>query len=280
MISPEELAHKREVLVKWFAPFRRCVVAYSGGVDSAVVAQAAYLALGEGALAVTGESASLASGELVAATDLAQRIGIRHQVLPTHEVTLPAYIRNDSQRCFHCKTELYSRLQAVAAAEGAEVLVNGANADDEADFRPGMRAAADHQIRSPLVECQLVKADVRALAAMWELPVHDKPATPCLASRIAYGEEVTPERLAMIDRAEQFLRSQGLRTIRVRYHRGGLARIEVRPEELANLVEVNVRMELVQYFQQLGFQFVTLDLQGFRSGSLNSLVSLTGTVSP
>jgi uncharacterized protein len=160
------------------------------------------------------------------------------------------------------------------------VIVNGANVDDLGDYRPGMMAATEHRVFSPLAECGITKAEVRQLAAAWGLPVWDKPATPCLSSRIAYGEAVTPDRLAMIDGAERFLRSHGLINVRVRYHRGDLARIEVAPDELARLADGEVRRDLVAELRRLGFKFVTLDLEGFRSGSLNQLVQIEPALSP
>ncbi|MEX0819661.1 MAG: TIGR00268 family protein, partial [Pirellulaceae bacterium] len=163
---------------------------------------------------------------------------------------------------------------------GVKVVLNGANVDDASDYRPGTQAAAEHEVRSPLAECGLTKAEVRSLADQWDLPVWDKPATPCLSSRVAYGEEVTPERLRMIDRAEQLLREQGLREVRVRYHRGDLARIEVPVEEISRLTTGETRSLLAGQLRQLGFKFVTIDLAGFRSGSLNSLVQLTPGASP
>lgn len=269
-----DLAHKRDRLLASIGSLGRCAVAYSGGVDSAVVAQAAQLALGKHALAITGASESLAEGELEAATQLAARIGIRHRVLHTSELANSAYTRNAVDRCYHCKSELYTQIAAALAEEDIPYILNGANLDDRGDYRPGLTAAAEHQVRSPLAECELTKAEVRQLAAEWELPVAEKPATPCLSSRIAYGEEVTPERLRMIDRAEQYLRQLGLAEVRVRYHRGDLARLEVPPAAIARLAEDKLRAELVRRLGELGFRFVTLDLAGFRSGSLNSLVPL------
>jgi uncharacterized protein len=211
---------------------------------------------------------------LEAATELARQIGIRHIVIPTAELARPEYARNAPDRCFHCKTELYTQLERLLPSLGVEVIVNGANADDRGDYRPGMQAAANHRVLSPLADCGLTKRDVRELAAAWGLPVWDKPATPCLSSRIAYGEAVTPDRLAMIDRAEQFLRLRGLATLRVRYHRGDLARIEVPEGELPRLVDSALRQELVEELRRLGFKFIALDLEGFRSGSLNQLVQI------
>jgi uncharacterized protein len=275
-----DLAARAAQLLDVLRSYGSCAVAFSGGVDSAVVAKAAALALGPRALAVTADSPSLAQGELDAARQLAAQIGIRHVVLHTDELARDGYRRNAPDRCYHCKTELYSQMEARLSDWGVEVLVNGANRDDQGDYRPGMLAAAEHRVRSPLVECGLTKALVRQLAAHWGLSVWDKPAAPCLASRVAYGEEVTPERLAMIDAAEQYLRSLGLRELRVRYHRGDLARIEVPPEAFSRLTSPEVLRELVARFQSLGFKFITLDLQGFRSGSLNTLVALQTGASP
>jgi uncharacterized protein len=269
------LDQKREALLAAIGRVESCAVAFSGGVDSAVVAKAAQVALGERSVAVTGTSASLASGELEQARELASLIGIRHIVIDTHELESSDYARNAPDRCFHCKTELYSRLERLLPELGVSAVVNGANADDLGDYRPGMQAAANHHVHSPLADCGLTKAEVRELAAEWGLPVWDKPATPCLSSRIAYGEEVTPERLAMIDRAEQYLRGLGLREFRVRYHKGDLARIEVPLAELPRLIEARQRQDLAAEFRRLGFKFVTLDLEGFRSGSLNQLVQIS-----
>jgi pyridinium-3,5-biscarboxylic acid mononucleotide sulfurtransferase len=269
-----EIAAKRASLLANIAAHRSCAVAYSGGVDSAVVAKAAHEALGDKAVAITGTSASLANGELEQAEEIARLIGIRHQVVNTDEFQQPDYLRNAPDRCYHCKTELYTQLERLLPELGIKVILNGANADDIGDYRPGMTAAAEHAVRSPLAECGITKAEVRQIAAEWNLPVWDKPASPCLSSRVAYGEEVTPERLAMIDAAEQFLRSRGLRVCRVRYHRGDLARIEVSPEELPRLCEETIRQDLSSEFRRIGFKFVTIDLEGFRSGSLNQLLQI------
>ncbi|MEX0713068.1 MAG: ATP-dependent sacrificial sulfur transferase LarE [Pirellulales bacterium] len=267
-----ELAAKRDRLLALLSGYGSCAVAFSGGVDSTVLAKAAQLALGQRAVAVTGASASLAEGQLDEARRLAKLIGIRHVVLATGEFRNQAYLRNEPDRCYHCKTELYGQIETALGATGPAVIANGANLDDSGDYRPGMTAAAEHGVKSPLLECGLSKAEVRQLAAAWELPVWDKPASPCLSSRIAYGEQVSPERLAMIDRAEQFLRRQGLVELRVRYHKGGLARIEVPLAEIARLASPEVRDRLVSELRRLGFKYVTLDLEGFRSGSLNSLI--------
>jgi uncharacterized protein len=272
-----DLSAKRDALLATLAGLPGCAVAYSGGVDSAVVAKAAAMALGDRSLAVTGISASLAEGELERARETAELIGIRHVVIETDEFASSDYVRNASDRCYHCKTELYSQISRRLPEWGNPTIVNGANTDDTHDYRPGMNAAAEQQIRSPLAECGINKAEVRQLAQEWGLPVWDKPATPCLSSRVAYGEAVTPQRLKMIDRAEQFLRQHGFASLRVRFHTGDVARIEVPPSDLVRFCEVEFRRDLVAQFKSLGFKFVTIDLEGFRSGSLNQLVSITAT---
>jgi uncharacterized protein len=266
--------HQRDQLLATLRAYDRVAVAFSGGIDSTVVAQAAQLALGDQAIAVTAVSDSLASGELEEAQELATRIGIRHRILQTNEFADENYLRNNPDRCYFCKSELYGRLSDLRAELTVDVIASGANADDTGDHRPGMKAASENGVRHPLIECGLTKADVRALAQAWGLPTWDKPATPCLSSRIAYGEEVTPERVRRIDSAEQWLRRQGLRLLRVRYHKGDLARIEVPLEELPRLVQPGLREALVAAFHELGFKFITLDLEGFRSGSLNTLVPI------
>jgi pyridinium-3,5-biscarboxylic acid mononucleotide sulfurtransferase len=272
-LSDDQTA-KRERLLALLKSYESCAVAFSGGVDSAVVAKAARLALGDHAVAVTGTSAALAEGELNSAKELAQLIGVRHVVLSTEEFANPNYLANNADRCYHCKSELYSQLGNVSERLGVRVVVNGANADDLGDYRPGMRAADEHAVRSPLAECGFTKADVRALAADWNLPVAEKPATPCLSSRVAYGLQVTPERLAMIDRAEQLLRSLGFGELRVRYHADDMARIEVPISQLSDLCEPMMNKVIVDEFTRLGFKFVTLDLAGFRSGGFTKLVPI------
>ena len=252
---------KQDRLVDYMRRLGSCAVALSGGVDSAVVAKAAQLGLGEMAVAVTGLSPSLADGELEAAKQAAQLIGIRHRVLPTEEFQRDEYVRNAPDRCYHCKTELYLRIDSVKEELQVSHVANGANLDDLGDYRPGMQAAAESRVVSPLIESRLSKQDVRALALHWELPVWDKPASPCLASRVAYGEDVTPERLAMIDQAEQFLREFGLREVRVRLHRDNLARLEIPLDQLARFASEPIRESIVARLLQLGFRCVTLDMQ-------------------
>jgi len=240
-------------LISHIRAYGRVAVAFSAGVDSTVVAQAACLACGNDAVAITAQSPSLAAGELKQATQLAQRIGIRHHVLRTAEF--------DEQMA-----ELREDLQF-------DVILNGANSDDQGDHRPGMVAAADWQVRSPLLEIGLNKQQVRELAQYWNLPVWDKPATPCLSSRIAYGVSVSPERVERIDRAEQFLKNEfNLRELRVRLEANELARIEVPTDALSRLLENDNRQKITAKLHELGFKFVTLDLEGFRSGSMNAVL--------
>jgi len=271
-LSPE-LEARTARLLETVKAYKACAVAYSGGVDSAVVAKAAQLSLGNAAVAVTAVSHSLAAGELEQARETSRLIGIRHEVIHTSEFDNPSYVANNNDRCYHCKSTLYSQLQQICKQLNVTVMLNGANLDDRGDYRPGMKAATEFNVCSPLLLCEFTKEDVRTLARHWQLPVWDKPAAPCLSSRVAYGEEVTPQRLAMIDAAEQFLRQHNLPEVRVRYHRGDMARIEVPLAELPRLCAEPLRSELNSHLTQLGFKFITLDLQGFRSGSLNALIS-------
>lgn len=284
MTLTPDLTEKQNRLLSLLAGYGDVVVAYSGGVDSAVVAYAARHACGERAVAVTAVSQSLASGELEAAVELANRIGIRHEVLQTSELERSDYRKNAPDRCFHCKTELYTRLEEWLPDRFDGVIVNGANLDDHGDHRPGMQAARRHSVRSPMIDAGLTKADVRALAKAWDLPVWDKPATPCLSSRIAYGVEVTPERLARVDRAESFLRETlNLNELRVRHEANDLARIELPIGSLDQLTKPAVREQVLHELEQLGFRYVTLDLAGFRSGSMNAVIpveQLTRTMPP
>lgn len=272
---PPVLLQKRDLLLQTLAGCGRVAVAYSGGVDSAVVAKAAQLACGDNAVAVTAVSPSLAGGELEAAAELAKQIGIRHIIVRTQEFANDNYTSNPSNRCYFCKTELYSQLETRLDELDADVIANGANLDDRGDHRPGMQAANEHAVRSPLMEAGLTKTEVRELAKAWDLPVWDKPATPCLSSRIAYGLEVTPERLHRVDSAEQFLREQfGLREFRVRHESNDLARIELPPTAIELLLNAANRERITAHLRELGFRYVTLDLDGFRSGSMNSVLPI------
>lgn len=273
--GPNDITAKADRLLAVLRSFADGVaVAFSGGIDSTVVAKAAAIALGSRAMAVTADSPSVARAELADARRLAALIGIRHDVIRTAEFDSPDYQRNDGSRCYHCKSELYDQILARLPALGVGTVASGANLDDQGDYRPGLVAAAERRVRHPLQEAGFTKADVRALAREWGLPTWDKPASPCLSSRLAPGLTVTPERTARVEQAEAYLKRLGLRDCRVRLHEGELARIEVPAADVARLAEPDVRAELARQLRELGFRYVTLDLEGFRSGSLNDLVAL------
>lgn len=259
-------------LIATIREYGSAAVAFSGGVDSTVVAKAAALALGDRAVAVTASSASVAAGEVEAARELAKLIGIRHIVIETSEFDSPAYQANDGSRCFHCKSELYDRVAMLREKLAFEVICSGANLDDLGDYRPGLAAAAERGVRHPLQEAGFGKKEIREVAKFWKLPNADKPAMPCLSSRVAIGLQVTPERVARIDAAEQILRQNGFAIVRVRYHDNDHARIEVPEPDLPKLLDPQLRPAIVARFKDLGFKFVSVDLEGFRSGSLNVLV--------
>ena len=244
------------------------VVAYSGGVDSSLVLMVAHQVLGERALGVIGRSDSYAARELELALDQAASFGARIEIVSTGELSDPNFRSNPTQRCYYCKSELYRELAGVAERMGAGAILDGTIADDLKDFRPGRRAAGERGVRSPLAELGFTKADVRAAAAHLGLKAHDKPASPCLASRIPYGIEITRENLSMVERGEELLRSLGFTDLRLRHH-GDTARIEVPLAELARLTEPATRARVVEGLKALGYRYVTLDLEGFRSGSLN-----------
>jgi uncharacterized protein len=244
------------------------LVAFSGGVDSTFLAAAAHDALGEAALVITAVSPSIPASEVDEARRLAGQIGVRHETIETQEMDRPGYAENSPQRCYFCKEELFDRLQALARQRGITWVVDGCNTDDLGDHRPGRRAAAKHRVRSPLIEAELNKADIRALSKACGLPTWDKPAMACLASRVPYGTAINVEMLDQIGAAEAFLRSLGVRQLRVRHH-GEVARIEVDREGMDLLMRDGNRERVVERLRSLGYLYVTLDLAGFRSGSLN-----------
>src|SRR5262245_1303220 len=244
-------------------------VAFSGGVDSTFLGWAARDALGDRALLVTADSESYAEGELDESRRLAALIGLRHLVIRTHEIENDAYAENPPNRCFFCKEELFSRLEPIAAAEGLRHLVYGATVDDLGDHRPGMVSARQRGVKAPLIEAGLGKADIRALSQAVGLPTWDKPAMACLSSRFPYGTPITPRKLRQVDRAEAFVRSLGFPESRVRHH-GDLARLEIAKAEMGRLWEEGRAEAIAARLVELGFLHVTVDLQGFRSGSLNA----------
>ena len=273
-VLPCEVAAKRDRLLEILRSLKRVAVAFSGGIDSTVVAMAAHRALGDRAVAITADSPSVPRAEIAEAQELARRIGIRHRLVATEEFNDPDYVRNDGARCYFCKDELYTQIEKFLPELGVEIICSGANLDDRGDYRPGLKAAAEHRVRHPLQEAGFTKADVRALAKHWDLPTWDKPASPCLSSRLAPGVQVTPERTSLVEKAEQLLKQLGLRECRVRLHEGDLARLEVPLAALTRLTQPDVRDQLTARLKELGFRYVTLDLEGFRSGSLNELVDL------
>jgi uncharacterized protein len=262
----DDLARKLESLRAELHQLDSALIAYSGGVDSALLMALAHQELGERMLACIAVSPSFPQRELQAARQLAERLSIPYRLVDTQEHANPAYAANAPDRCYHCKTEMYGRLRAIAAAEGWGIILDGTNASDLGDFRPGMLAGDQHGVRSPLLEAGIGKEEVRALARQLGLPVWDKPATPCLASRVPHGTAVSPELLAQIEAAEDVLAGLGFRQFRVRHH-GDVARIELPVEDLVRAVSQHER--IVAGLQAAGFRFVAIDLGGLRSGSLN-----------
>jgi len=265
---------KFECLTRILAENRGLLVAFSAGVDSTFLLQAAHMALGEKAIALTASSASAPPGEIDAARAFASRLGCRHIVLDSHELNNPSFAQNPVNRCFFCKDELYRICRAEADKLGIETIVDGTNLDDLQDHRPGLKAANEWGVRHPLVEAGMTKEDIRRYSRQLNLPTWDKPSSPCLSSRFPYGTEISLERLKLIGNCELFMKELRFREFRVRYH-GDLARLEVGQNEIDRLLERSTRDAIVKRFKELGFRFVTIDLQGFRSGSLNEFVPKT-----
>ena len=266
-----ELIKKRQALDNELRSLGRVLVAYSGGTDSAFLAWAAHQALGAEMLAVIADSASLARYQFNDAVAFASEQKIPLEIIRTQELDRPEYVRNDSSRCFHCKDELFSVMSEFAAANNFRAIAYGINVDDKGDFRPGQAAAVQHNVAAPLLNAGLGKEEIRSLAREAGLRIWNKPASACLSSRIEYGREVTPEALAMVEQGEDALRQLGFRQFRVRYH-GDIARIEISRDEMAHAMTTEMAAEFSRIFKDLGFKFVTLDLEGFRSGSMNALL--------
>ena len=270
-----ELLAKEVQLRALFREMCAVVVAYSGGVDSSYVAYVATSELGANAICVTGESPSLPEYQRDEIDRAVKEFGFHHERIQTDELNHPGYRGNAGDRCYFCKDELYGKLEPFAQSRNINFIVDGSTTDDLDDYRPGRQAAKEHAVRSPLIEVQMSKAEVRELSRRVNLPTWNKPASPCLSSRIAYGTMVTIERLRKVDRGEEILREFGFREFRVRHH-DTLVRLEIAPEEMDRVLNKEVLKQLAQRFRDLGFKYVTLDLQGYRSGSMNEV--LTGKV--
>jgi uncharacterized protein len=273
--DPAALDAKQDKLLAGLRVMGRVLVAYSGGTDSAYLAWAATRALGENAIAITADSASIPASHKRDAERFARHHGIRHEYIATHEFENPDYVQNAPDRCFHCKDELFTCLAEIGRARGFEHIVYGVNMDDLGDYRPGQKAANIHQAKAPLVEAGLTKAEIRELSRMAGLETWDRPASACLSSRIPYGTPVTAENVRTVEQGEEAVRALGFRQFRVRFH-GDLVRIEVAPDELERALTAEMARAFTAIFKPLGFHYITLDLEGYRQGSLNANVGQDG----
>ncbi|HUJ21182.1 MAG TPA: ATP-dependent sacrificial sulfur transferase LarE [Bryobacteraceae bacterium] len=267
------LEAKQEKLFAALKALGRVIVAYSGGTDSAYLAWAAHRVLGADALAITADSASIPDSHKRDAEEFVKRFGIPHEYIQTHEFDNPDYVKNDQNRCFHCKDELFAELEALGQARGIGNIIYGVNQDDLGDYRPGQNAAKIHQVKAPLADAHLSKAEIRELSRMAGLPTWDRPAAACLSSRIPYGTPVTIETIKTVETGEEEIKALGFRQFRVRFH-GELVRIEVAKDELARALTPEMAARFIAIFKQLGFKYVTLDLEGYRQGSLNEVLNL------
>jgi uncharacterized protein len=268
------LAAKQQHLQSLLGSLQSVLVAYSGGVDSAYLAYAASAVLGDAVLCVTADSPSYPDRHRQLAIRIAREFGLRHEIIRTSELERAEYRANPSNRCYYCKHELYTQLGAIARARGIGVVVDGSNADDRGDYRPGRQAAREFGVRSPLDEADLSKAEIRELSRRAGLPTWDEPASACLSSRIPYHSEVTDEKLRAIERAEDALRALGFRVCRVRHH-DDTARLEIGRDEMARALEPDINAAIVRELKKIGYRYITLDLQGYRTGSLNEALRLT-----
>src|SRR3954463_6892808 len=272
--SPTQLQEKQERLFSALSSMQRLIVAFSGGTDSAYLAWAANRVLGGNALAVTADSASLPESHKRDAEAFVQRFGIAHEYIATNEFDNPDYVRNDPNRCFHCKDELFTRLAEVGRERGFEHIVYGVNVDDLGDYRPGQNAARQHQVKAPLADAGLTKAEIRELSRLAGLPTWDRPASACLSSRIPYGTPVTIENVKTVETGEEEIKALGFRQFRVRFHEE-VVRLEIAREEMEKALSLEMARKFTNIFKRLGFQYVTLDLEGYRQGSLNEVLILS-----